>query len=314
MDPRAIPLLQDLSPQELQAITRQLEPVALKAGDVLFAEGDLGDALYIVERGKLQIAKRVRTDSAETLPILTVGPGGCVGELALLDDAPRSSTVQAVEATALLRLSKDRFLSLIRSRSAIGAKLLLNLARTVAPRIRQVNQQLAVLFEVGRTLASGLEDVDRALSRTLQTLQQGLRADRACLFFVNTIGESFDLRASVGRPVPALSMPLKRPAGTLSALPGITTPQRLTAGALKELSGSRELQGWELESNLVLPITANSHPMAYLVLSRSQPPFSDDDLNLAHSASLQMGQFMERARLHQDLGHQDRIKREYFRI
>ncbi len=314
MDFNKIALFQGLAPQEIERVHAQCTRVSLDAGAVLFEEGKPGDALYIVERGTITIAKRVREDSESTIPILTVDPAGFFGELAILADAPRISSAVAAEASTLFRLSKDHVLALVRDEPAIGATLLLNLARTIAGRAQLVNQELALLFELGRILASGFEDVDRALPDALKILAQGLHAERACFFGVNTANDSIDLIASLGcRPGP-LSLSLRRPSGRLAALPHITTPRILDDRTLTELSGSDEAQAWEAESTMILPIRGAEATAAYLVLSRSASPFSSHELNLAQSASLQLGQFTERARLQQDVQLQRDIKREYFKI
>ena len=309
-----IPLFRELTKQEIDKVESLFEERSLRAGDVLFNEGEPGDALYVIRHGKMNITKRLREDAEETITILTMGPGAFLGEMALWDDARRSSTAVAVEDSKLYRLSKERFLSLLRDESAIGTKLLLNFSQTTAKRIRHVNQELAVLFEVGRTLATGSEHPDRTLTETLRVVTAGIHAERSCLWLVNPVGESIDLTASVGCDLGAFSLSLKQPSGKLSALLGIHAPQIIDATALKELSGSSEDQGWESTSNMILPIAGDDHPAAYVSLSRTQPPFSDDDLNLVQCACLQIGQFIERARLQQDMKHQTQIKREYFTI
>ena len=314
MDVPDIPLLRTLTQPEIAKVTPHLQIVSLRAKEALFSEGEPGEALYIVKDGKVNITIRVRQDSKEGITILTLGPGAFFGEMAILDDAPRASTARAEADATLYRLSKDSFLALARDDSKIGATLLLNLSRTVARRNRHVNAHLALLFEVGRTLGGGLEDADRALRSTLQVLTTGIHAERSCFFIFNPVGESIELDASVGCQIERLSLSLKQPSGKLAALLQITAPRIIDGRTLNAISNSDEPQGWESDSNMILPISANDHPVAFLALSRSTPPFSDDDLNLVQSACLQMGQFLERTRLQQEMKHQNHIKREYFTL
>jgi sigma-B regulation protein RsbU (phosphoserine phosphatase) len=78
----------------LRDIAGQLREIRAPRGRVLFREGDPGDLLYIIAEGSLSIERR-------DTHLLSVGPGGCVGEYALIDDAPRSASV-SVESDALL--------------------------------------------------------------------------------------------------------------------------------------------------------------------------------------------------------------------
>ncbi len=70
-------------------------------GDVLLREGDTGDAAYLIESGHVEISKMV---DGRRVVLNTLGPGAIVGEMALIDRAPRSATVTAVEQSWAMRL------------------------------------------------------------------------------------------------------------------------------------------------------------------------------------------------------------------
>lgn len=129
---RAVPLFTRLGAEELIALAELAEPVAVPAGARVFGEGEPGDALYLVVRGRLAV-ERAGVRLAE------VGTGECVGELALLDDAPRFATLIALEPAELLRLDRDDFLDTLLVYPAVGRAVLAVLARrlrgggTVAP-------------------------------------------------------------------------------------------------------------------------------------------------------------------------------------
>lgn len=78
----------------------------LKAGEVLFCEGDQGDFAYIIESGLIEITRHI---NAVEVTLATCGPGDLVGEMALIDDSPRSATVRALKPTRLEVLPKDEF-------------------------------------------------------------------------------------------------------------------------------------------------------------------------------------------------------------
>src|SRR3989304_4476658 len=91
-DLRKSPLFQGLSDDELQQLMDMAEPVALRAGDVLIKQGDLGDAAYVVINGEFEIQKQ----SGESLIKIDIrNPGDVVGEMALLSRTPRSASVIA---------------------------------------------------------------------------------------------------------------------------------------------------------------------------------------------------------------------------
>ncbi|MGB1025204.1 MAG: cyclic nucleotide-binding domain-containing protein [Rhodospirillaceae bacterium] len=80
--------------------------VTLQAGDVLFNEGEAGDCAYYIQSGMIEISRQM--GSAEVV-IATEEEGGIVGEMALIDNKPRSATARAVEDTTLLRVPAEQF-------------------------------------------------------------------------------------------------------------------------------------------------------------------------------------------------------------
>lgn len=103
-------------------IENETDPVALRAGDILFKEGETGDAIYFVVSGTLGVF--VATGKEEQRLINLVGPGETVGEMALLSGEPRSATVAAVRDTDMLRLPKGRFDELLTTSPQLIAEFL----------------------------------------------------------------------------------------------------------------------------------------------------------------------------------------------
>lgn len=85
-----------------------IEKVALSDGQILFNQGDIGDAFYLIKKGKLKIFILDLQGQSMTLNILS--SGDTLGELALLDAEPRSASAIAIDDCLLLRLHKDKFL------------------------------------------------------------------------------------------------------------------------------------------------------------------------------------------------------------
>jgi MFS family permease len=102
---QAIPIFAPLPPTGIERLAQALEPITLAAGSVLFSAGDAGDRFYIVESGELA----VDLPSGQKVE----GPGGWVGEIALLRDIPRTATVRALSDVQLLALDRDVFLDAV---------------------------------------------------------------------------------------------------------------------------------------------------------------------------------------------------------
>lgn len=115
-------LFSSMSPETLGTITRSLRSRRFRRGEVLFHEGDPGDALFVVASGAVKVV--VPSEDGEEAILATLRRGDFLGELALLDGAPRSASAVALEATETLALPRDQFRALVASEPAIRDALL----------------------------------------------------------------------------------------------------------------------------------------------------------------------------------------------
>ena len=106
----------------------------LEAGEVLFQQGDVADAAYFVVGGRVSV--HVEDDGEERL-VAELGRGEVVGELGLLDRAPRSATVRAVRDTTLASFSATTFEDLV----ALSPSMMLNVTRRILVRLRSPSQR-----------------------------------------------------------------------------------------------------------------------------------------------------------------------------
>jgi predicted acylesterase/phospholipase RssA/CRP-like cAMP-binding protein len=130
------PIFGHLPSEATQALSASLEEKCLRAGEVLFCQGEPGDAFYIVTSGKLRIHLR-QPDGTDTR-IKDLGPGEYVGEMALLTGQPRTATVTADQDTELLRLPKSAFDRLAEDHPSLISEL----ARELLPRFQQTRTHL----------------------------------------------------------------------------------------------------------------------------------------------------------------------------
>jgi CRP/FNR family cyclic AMP-dependent transcriptional regulator len=107
------------------------ERVFLK-DEVIFDEGDEGQAIYIILDGRVLVCHQGQTSQ----PIAILERGGFFGELALLDDAPRMAQVRAADDCTLIVLFRGDFLNLMHSHALIASKIALQLARHLGQRLR----------------------------------------------------------------------------------------------------------------------------------------------------------------------------------
>lgn len=129
---KRLALFTELSPRELQIVQGVLHEREYLAGEVIFDEGEEGNALYIVRTGRVLICRQGHPDQ----PIAEHGAGSFFGELALLDSVPRAAQARALEASRVAVLFGSDFLALLESESHLGNRMLLQLARHLGRRLR----------------------------------------------------------------------------------------------------------------------------------------------------------------------------------
>jgi CRP/FNR family cyclic AMP-dependent transcriptional regulator len=133
----AVPFFSLLAGEELVPLARLLQSQRVAADEVICAEGEPGDAFFIVRSGSVKICRPQASGNEVLLNIL--GPGECFGELALLDGKPRSATVQALEPTALWILSRVAFLDYL----AQHPKATMALLSVLSERMRRLTDRVA---------------------------------------------------------------------------------------------------------------------------------------------------------------------------
>jgi CRP-like cAMP-binding protein len=129
---KALSLFADLSPRELKIVQGLLHEREYLAGEVIFDEGEEGNALYIVRTGRVVICRQGRPEH----PIAEIDAGGFFGELALLDPAPRSAQARALEPCKLAVFFGSDFLSLLETESRLSSRILFQFARHLGRRLR----------------------------------------------------------------------------------------------------------------------------------------------------------------------------------
>jgi len=126
-----VPLFQGLSSKELGRVARAADEVALTAGSIVAEEGTPGDSFYLLADG----AAVVNRDGKK---IATLGTGDFFGEMSLLDDGPRSATVQLTRDSTLLVMHRKDFAGIIADMPGVARKLLQGLAA----RLREADRKI----------------------------------------------------------------------------------------------------------------------------------------------------------------------------
>jgi uncharacterized membrane protein len=133
---RQVPLFESLDEEAATELCHLLESIDSKAGTSLFRAGDEGDAMYLIERGKVRICVRASNDREVVLTELN--RGDFFGEMALLDGQRRSADAVVAEDSRLAVLSREHFLAFVQS----SPKIALEMLTALANRLRHTDELL----------------------------------------------------------------------------------------------------------------------------------------------------------------------------
>jgi CRP-like cAMP-binding protein len=133
---KAVQLFHSLSQRFLTGIAKACVERTFKKDELIVRQGNPGVGLFVIVSGKVQIAKT--NEAGERLEIATHGPGEVIGEMSVLDGAPRTADVVALEDTTCLVLSAWDFKSFMESHPEVALEIL----PVVVKRFRETNNAL----------------------------------------------------------------------------------------------------------------------------------------------------------------------------
>jgi CRP-like cAMP-binding protein len=135
-------LFEMLSTPELEFVANLSRPRRFASGEIIFEEGELGDSLYVIVEGEVEVLRK--NEQGELKPLTTLQAPSFFGEMSLIDKEYRSATVRARSEAALLHLTAEN-LALFRKQYRDGFTfLVINIARVLSSRLRDANQRLAL--------------------------------------------------------------------------------------------------------------------------------------------------------------------------
>ena len=139
-------VFKDLKNDQLKIINRHVHPVHYKKSEIIFKEGDPGDKIYFILSGGVSVLASI-SENGRDRRLATFGEGVFFGDMAILENQPRSATVQADIDTDLLYMSVNEFDHLVADEPLLASKMLLGMARELSYRLRLTTIEVRTLAE-----------------------------------------------------------------------------------------------------------------------------------------------------------------------
>ncbi|RZL60658.1 MAG: cyclic nucleotide-binding domain-containing protein [Variovorax sp.] len=157
-----------LGAEDALTLIDAMRPVFAPSGSIVMEEGDAIETDYMA----LVLEGEVRAESStgvagEEVVISIIGPGGLIGEMGVIDGAPRSATCTALTDLKLATLSRHALMGLIDKQPMVAARLLMAISAGLSERLRESNRRLRTLSQVTRALQRELNATHAVNQRLL---------------------------------------------------------------------------------------------------------------------------------------------------
>jgi len=124
------PIFSEIELEDLRLVAQVMEETPCFRGELIFAQDDASDRMYIIDTGKIGICKTKEPTEKDVL--FTMGPKDCFGEMGMFNDSPRSASALVLESGMLLSLEKEKLIGLIMRHPELAIGLL----KTLSIRLR----------------------------------------------------------------------------------------------------------------------------------------------------------------------------------
>jgi len=161
---RTVPLFSELSDDAINSLSRLATRRRYPKDTVVFFENEEGDCLFMILEGRIKVT--ILGDDGREIILTMLGSGDLFGEMALLDNEPRSATAIAVEESELLSLHRTEFQAVIGDNPGISSALI----KVLSARLRRANHQISTLalLDVYGRVARVILDMAREEGRRLK--------------------------------------------------------------------------------------------------------------------------------------------------
>jgi CRP-like cAMP-binding protein len=136
-----VPIFAGLNDRALQIFLEHAKQIAVAPGGVIAREGEINDCMFLIEEGEVSIIKKF--DTPAPVKLATLGPGQCFGEMCVLETQPRTATAQAVSQVTVVSVGTASFFQLYQKAPEQYCIILLNIARDLSRRLRQLGDAFA---------------------------------------------------------------------------------------------------------------------------------------------------------------------------
>ncbi|MFH0790468.1 MAG: cyclic nucleotide-binding domain-containing protein [Candidatus Omnitrophota bacterium] len=298
------------------AVIRNSTQENFKKGEIIFREGEYGDALFIILSGEVVIEKEPLIKETGLLSTLHLTRGDFFGELAIFDGGPRTSTARAIEDTQVISLTQTMLFRLFRKKPALASRFFKNMLQIIASRVRSTNKELMAFYEIGRLLST-THTQNSLFENVLKILIAASGAERGLILMKNPVTRNLEIVGIQGENTEktheediinsALVAKVLSEGNPLITEKGVKTDKEIT-----DITFAKE------EAILAVPFGAAEEKRGVVILTSlsrlkdSKPNFTDNDAVLVQAVMHQIETALENIRFQIEAEGRQKLQRHYF--
>ena len=305
-------ILKGLDDEMLERCTALFKERRYVAGEVLCREGEPGNNCFLISEGEIAVSKLIDPDENREKVLASLKSGDLIGEMALMDEVPRSATVTATTDALVYVISRDNFKALLQSQPEGAVKLLLGIIATMSGRLRRSSTELIALYDTGKIIGS-VTDLGKLCSAIVERLVESLAMERGLIILTNEYIAKPELKGSFGfTVVERHGFKLDSTTGLLGHMLTNKSPILFSNFTAPE---GLSLHGFEADKMLGVPLVVSDKTVGAILLCGGDPqyPLDMNHLNLLVGVSSQVASAIETARLREEESARARHDRHFVR-
>lgn len=312
---KSVPIFSGIDEAVLAELLTIVEERACSDGQTVFAQGDEGDALYVIAAGAVKVVAVIDKEKNLTKDLAILTQGDFVGEMSLIDSSPRSASVVSLGDSTLLRISRSGFQDLLQKSATTAANLLFGIIRTVSGRLRQTNTELVTLYETGKAIGEA-DDLASLLAVVFNRLMQATGASRGLVVLKNELAGGIEIKQERGYATgSSRGWALSETAGMLGAVFTDGTASLVADLDSDDRFKSLPRVGFESPAMLIIPLQTHQTRLGVIFLGHeSANRFNANQLNLCLGVATQTSQALLNARHKEEEAGRASLKRQYVRF
>lgn len=193
---KSMMLLKRMPERSLKALAEFLKPRELADGTVVFEEGARGMSLYFLATGRIRISKGGLNGAAKELTVMV--PGNFFGEMALIDDVPRSATATSVGPSLVFELFRDDLARWSKASPLLAVQFFSELSQVQSKRLRRASRELTLHFDLDEVLADSKSHAPEFLADALERVVYHLGGSWSAAAYVGEHQASMERVSSHG--------------------------------------------------------------------------------------------------------------------